>query len=145
MTTKISQLNQKTKCTLFIFLITVLISITSCREKKTEDPIEAYTFWGGEVPKEVQVIHGKYWQSSHWTKEYILYLELKASASWRKEFIKQNNLVENKESETIPVDAPNWFRPANNCRIYKQSGVSEGSVYYDDTLNGNMFIYEIQL
>jgi hypothetical protein len=114
-------------------------------EKNTEDPVETYTLWGGEVPKEVEVIHGKYWQSSHWSKEYIMYLELKASALWRKEFIKQNNLVENKETNDVTSDAPSWFRPGKNFRTLTPSGFTQGSTYYEDTVSGRMFIYEIQL
>jgi hypothetical protein len=129
-----------------ILLLAILItSISSCREKNTEDPNEAYELWGGEVPKGVEVIHGKYWQSSHWSKEYIMYLELKASRLWRNEFIKQNNLVENKEPKSIPSDAPNWFKPGKNYRSLTLPGFSQGSIYYEDTITGQMFIYEIQL
>ena len=129
-----------------IFLALVMIFHIGCKEENSEDPIKVYTLWGGEKPpKEVQVIHGKYWQSAHWSKEYIMYLELKASPLWRKEFIKQNNLLKNKETKSIPSDAPLWFKPGNNFRILTVPGFSEGSIYFEDTISGKMFIYEIQL
>ena len=128
-----------------ILLIFTLISLVSCTEKNTNDPIATYKLWAGEAPKDVQVINGKYWQSSHWTKEYIMYLELKASPLWMNEFIKQNNLVESKERMAIPFDAPVWFKPNDSFKSLKQSEYGQGSAYFEDTLNGKMFIYEIQL
>jgi hypothetical protein len=111
-------------------------------EKNTTHPIEVYNLWGGEVPKEVEVINGKYWQSAHFTKEYIMYLELKASPLWRTELIKQNNLVETKERISIPSDAPNWFKPTGSFKAFIQPEFSQGSVYLEDTASGRMFIYE---
>ena len=135
----------KLKNQFFILSVMLAFCVSSCIEKKTNDPIEAYNLWGGEVPKEVKVIHGKYWQSSNWSKEYIMYLELIALPLWRSEFIKQNNLVENKEESNIPADAPNWFKPGKKFRALVHSGFSQGSIYFEDTTTGKMFIHEIQL
>jgi hypothetical protein len=137
---------QMSKFSFFIFFNIAMIFFGGCTEKNTEDPVEVYNLWSGEMPtKDVEVVHGKYWQSSHWSKEYIMYLELKASSSWRKKFIKQNSLIEDKKTESIPSDAPLWFKPGVNLRTLKQSGFNQGSVYYEDTISGKMFIYEIQL
>jgi hypothetical protein len=136
---------QKRTHYLFAFFLAVTTSLTSCMEKNTTDAIEAYNLWGGEVPKEVEVINGNYWQSAHFTKEYIMSLELKASPLWRKELIKQNNLVETKERTSIPSKAPTWFKPTESFKAFTQSGFSQGSVYFEDTVSGRMFIYEIQL
>ena len=115
-------------------------------EKRTDDPIQTYKLWAGEKPPmEVEVIHGKYWESPHWSKEYIIYLELKTSLEWKNEFIKQNHLVQNKTNQNIPSDAPSWFKPTESCRIWMPSGFTQGSTYYEDTLSGHIFIYEIQL
>jgi len=128
------------------FLIGTVISFASCKEKSTEDANEAYFFWSGEKPnKEIEVLHGKYWQSRHWSKEYVIYLELKASPLWRREFIKQNNLVVAKTQEVIPSDRPSWFMPDTNFLKLVPSGSNEGSVYFEDTVTGKVFIYEIQL
>ena len=129
-----------------IFLFLILLFQFGCIGKKTNDAVNAYKFWAGEKPpKEIQVVHGKYWQSSHWSKEYILYLELNASPLWRKEFIKQNNLILSKTEIILPSDAPSWFKPTGNFRVFVREGFSQGSVYYEDPVNGRMFIYEIQL
>jgi hypothetical protein len=128
-----------------VLLTFVTISLVTCTEKKTNDPIETYKLWAGEVPKDVQVVNGKYWQSSHWTKEYIMYLELKTSPLWINEFNGQNNLVESKEQTDIPPDAPVWFKPTKRFKSLRQSEPSQGSVYFEDMISGTMYIYEIQL
>ena len=126
-------------------MVVILATYAGCKEKNTDDPIKTYTFWSGESPpKDVQPIHGKYCQSSHWSKEYIMYMEVKATPLWLNEFIKQNNLVEIKNVEGLPSDAPSWFQPAKNSIIFTRSN-GQGSLYYDDSLKGKMFIYEIQL
>jgi len=126
--------------------VCVIISMVSCMEKQTNDPAETYKFWAGEPPsKNVDVIHGRYWQSAHWSKEYVMYLDLTAPSDWRLEFIKQNNLVKTTEQYGFPSDAPDWFKPTKSFRTFVQAGSGQGSVYYEDTLTGRMLIYETQL
>lgn len=128
------------------FGVCIVISMVSCMEKNTNDPIETYKYWAGELPpKEVDVIHGRYWQSSHWSKEYIMYMDVKTPQAWRSQFIKQNNLVETTDQYGLPSDAPDWFKPTKSFRAFVPAGPGQGSVYYEDTLTGRMLIYEIQL
>ena len=135
-----------TKTILSALGVIILIFLGSCTEKKTDDPIETYKFWSGESPPEnIEILNGKYWQSAHWSKEYIMYLELKAPAQWRSQFIRQNNLVETKTIPILPSDAPAWFSPRKNLRILAHTENGQGSSYYEDTVTGEMFIYEIQL
>jgi hypothetical protein len=136
------------KAALRLSFFTLFLSTISCREKNTQDPLEAYKYWSGgdKLPKDVRIIHGKYWGSAHWSKEYIMYLELKAPSKWKDEFIKQNNLVYKKDTAIIPEqDAPLWFKPSPTYKVYVPSGFSEGSVVYNDSVSERMFIYEIQL
>jgi hypothetical protein len=120
--------------------------LCGCANKTTENPIEAYKLWAGEKPmNEVMVIHGKYWSSSHWSKEYIVYLEIKAPSIWRKEFFKQNELIHTRTNLEIPSDAPTWFKPTPNFKTWVSKDSIEGSKYFEDTASGHMFIYEIQL
>ena len=136
------------KNALYLSLFTSIISLIGCSEHRTQNPSEVYRLWSGsnEVPKGVTLIHGKYWQSAHWSKEYIMYLELKATTFWRSEFIRQNNLVYKKDTTiTLEQDAPDWFKPTAQYKIFIPSGFSEGSVYYYDTVGERMLIYEIQL
>jgi hypothetical protein len=129
--------------------LTVIICVTiliSCSEKKTTDPANAWKNWvGGPPPADVQLLHANYWQSAHWTKEYILYLELKAPASWRNQFIELNKMVRSDSDSALPSDAPSWFAPDKTMRIFRRIDDVEGSIYYEDTVTGKMLIYEIQL
>jgi len=134
------------KYTTLALLLTLSISLSSCMDKKTEDPAKAYKLWAGEkAPKEVQVIHGKYWQSAHWTKEYIVYLELQTSAVWTKEFIRQNSLMPSMEPTDVPPGFPAWFLPDKHFKRYVPSDLSKESSYFIDTVSWKMFLYEMQL
>lgn len=41
-------------------------------------------------------------------------------------------------------EAPVWFKPPATGPIYIPTGLSEGSVYYCDSVSNRMFIYEIR-
>ncbi len=71
-----------------------MASLPSCVEKKSTNPTEVYRLWSGtQPPKEIKVLNGKYWQSAHWTKEYILFLELEAGKKFWEDLKKSKNLI----------------------------------------------------
>jgi hypothetical protein len=93
---------------LSLTLFTIFLS--SCSPKTSENPSEVYQLWAGEKPsKNLKVLHGKYWQSGHFTKEYIMFMELRAPNDWIQEFIVQNKLKPATEPIALPSDAPLWF------------------------------------
>lgn len=129
-------------------LIPILLSIffISCSEVRTSNPIESYRFWAGEDPTDdIEVLNGQYWQSAHWTKEYILYLKIKPTYTWWNEFVKQNHLQVDKEKWTKPADSPNWFLPGNKFEVYKPSDDFNDSRYFWNNSTGDCYFYEIQL
>ncbi|MFN8206592.1 MAG: hypothetical protein U0T82_04195 [Bacteroidales bacterium] len=96
-----------------------LILFTCCTEIKTDNAVKTYRYWGGTDPTEdIGLINGHYWQSSHFTKEYIMYLKIKPTKQWLESFITQNQLVIDKRNWTIPDDAPTWFKPSDNSLRY---------------------------
>ncbi len=127
-------------------LATVLLC-SSCSEIKTTDPEKAYYYWAGDSNHErVGLINGSYWQTTHWTKEYILYLEINASQEWKTTFIQDNNLVKTTDGFTLSSDAPNWFDPPSSIDIYKSDDpFDQGSRYFIPSTDARCFIYEIQL
>jgi len=129
-----------------IILSSLLIfSLISCVEKKTDDPVKSYKFWSGEAPgKDIQVIHGKYWQSASFSKEYIVYLEIVANPDWKQQYINQNHLVSTNEDILFPTDAPLWFNPQKNFKMWKQLS-DNSSRYFEDLKTGHLFIFEEQL
>src|SRR5258706_1817331 len=92
-----------------ISVLTLSSLLTSCMEVDTKDPKDSFKYWAGQRPPDnVQVINGQYWQSGHWTKEYILHLKLKPTEEWWNEYVKQNNLKRVRDNWTKPSDFPDW-------------------------------------
>jgi len=132
---------------IFILALLTTFLLTSCSELKTTNPKETYKYWAGTNPSaDIELINGQYWRSAHWTLEYIMYLEFKPTEIWWNEFLKQNNIVEDKVKWIIPTDAPNWFKPSDSSVRYRiERDFDQGSRYFRDKLTGICYIYEIQL
>ena len=129
-----------------ILALAGLFLLISCMEKDTTDPKDSYTYWAEQNPTDdVQLINGQYWQSAHWTKEYILHLKFKPTEKWWSEFVKQNNLIRITEQWTKPSDFPDWFQPSNKSDIFSQFEDFNDSRYFRDSATGICYIYEIQL
>ena len=128
-------------------IIITLFFLTGCSEVKTTDPQEVYRHWSGsEAPKDLQLVNGQYWESSHWSKEYIMYLKIRPTKTWEDEFISQNKLQVEKGSWSKSTDTPDWFNPTANSVMYSRGdNFDQGSRYFKDTLTGDFYIYEIQL
>ena len=131
------------------FSITLLsvFMLESCVEINTSDAHEAFINWAGTKPNnEIKLLNGQYWQSSHWTKEYIVYLKFNATDKWWNDFLKENSISKDKENWTIPNDAPKWFNPHKNyIRYGGGDDFDQGSRYFQDTISGAYYVYEIQL
>ena len=131
---------------IFLTLLFVAHFATSCFETKTTNAKDTFKYWAGtNVPDDIEVMNGEYWQSSHWTKEYIMYLKFKPTKRWWDQFAKQNNLTPESTDWVKPADAPDWFKPADNSQQLRQGEFSQGSRYFCDTTTGICYIYEIQL
>jgi hypothetical protein len=102
---------------------------------------ETYRYWADQEPDStVKPINGEYWNSSHFTKEYKLYMELKVKPEWTKSFAAYNNLKSGKYE--ILSDAPKWFKPPKDFEVWDGS---QGSKYFINSKTGHMFMYEVQL
>ena len=139
----------------YIFLLFFTVILTSCMEINSENPKEIFELWtGNELPKEIKLVNGKYWQSAHWTKEYEVYAEIKSTETWWNDFKNNNELnnfksslnndieekfFKNKNEEIIKQ--PNWFKPEKNSEIY----IKGSSEYFCNPKTKILFIHEIQL
>lgn len=134
------------KMKLLVIIMLSSFILVSCSETRTNDPTDSYMYWAGTKPaNDLKVLHGRYWQSGHWTKEYVLYLHLKPTDKWWDEFVKQNQLQKDNEDWTKPTDSPDWFQRKRDVEIYKPAGDFNDSRYFRDKANGECYIYEIQL
>ena len=136
----------KTPFTYFIVLLIVIFAI-SCTEIKTSDVKESYKYWTGtKPPANLELMNGQYWESAHWSKEYIIFLKFKPTEKWWIEFVKQNQISVDKNEWTMPSNAPAWFKLNDNLiRYSSDNNFDQGSRYFRDSITGICYIYEIQL
>nr|WP_321235042.1 hypothetical protein [uncultured Psychroserpens sp.] len=131
-------------------LILIFCSFTllvGCWPRESSDPEDTFEYWLGEVPKEVEVIHGEYYQSPHFTLEYEVFLKFKPTKAWWYTFKLQNNLV---EVETTDDDSwihftnhLDWFQPDANFTEYKATDYEwNRSRYFIDYKKGVCYVYE---
>jgi hypothetical protein len=141
---------------LIYFLYAALFLTAGCSEVRTSDPEEVYARWSnGRKPDGLELLEGEYWQSAHWSKEYVMYLKAKASKEWWAQYKQINGFeghrideVDVSKSEIFRIDnpgwleKPDWFKPDLRSEVYGQFG---GSKYFWDAQDEIIFIYEIQL
>ncbi len=126
-----------------VFLLILFLS--GCVEKTTENPDEVYKLWSGRKPtSEVKIIHGKYWESEHWSKEYMMFLEMKASKDWVEGFVEQNRLLRD-TTRTEIAHHPGWFAPSRGFLVFRRENDFNGSRYYFNLKQDHIFIFETQL
>lgn len=126
----------------------VISLLTSCSEKTSTNPNEVYQVWSGIKPTdEIKVINGKYWESAHWSREYILFLELETDGNFWNKFKNQNNLIiDTTKIDYLISEKPGWFNPSKKSIKYKiNDNFDQGSRYYQGSTSNKIFIYEIQL
>jgi len=95
-------------------------------------------------PPDIEILKAQYWESAHWTKEFILYMKLKPTDNWWNQFVEINNMVIDTGIWKKPTDAPEWFRPSNDFVMYSVNNWGRSRVFYDPQ-NGECYIYMIQL
>lgn len=129
----------------FMTVLLLATFLLGCSDKTTYDPVEVYKLWSGKRPSaQLKIVHGKYWESAHWSKEYILFLEMKASKEWVNAFANQNTLVIDTIRNEI-ADAPAWFKPARGFLVFRRKDDLYGSRYYFNLKEDRVFIFEAQL
>jgi hypothetical protein len=133
-----------TKEKVILFVLSFILA--SC-SKSTQDPQEAFQYWTGQkAPKEIELIKGKYYQSPHFSLEYVLFLKFKSDQRFFNEYVKYNKL----EIDTVGndwsrfTDLPEWFKVDKNYLIYAkdQNDEFERSRYFINPKTGICYIYE---
>lgn len=83
---------------ILLALLTTFI-LTGCTETKTSDVNDTYKYWAGtnSLPN-IELLNGQYWQSAHWTKEYIMYLKFKSTQTLWDIFLKENLISSDKDN-----------------------------------------------
>ncbi len=128
-----------------ILFLCLCLGTVSCFKIETSDPEKAYNYWSGsEVPSELKVINGKYYQSPHFSLEYEVYLEVACNERWWKEFVHQNGLKPDTMRLQMPLDSgfPDWFKPDKSFIVYSKNDRMDRSRFYVDLERNTCFIYD---
>lgn len=127
----------------------IMIFFSGCIGFSTNNPQEAFKYWTrqGLPENHVKVLKGQYWQSGHFTLEYIVYLKLIVSEEWKQELIKLNSLEIDTISSALPTytfsDVPDWFDIPSNYIEY-QSNIE--NLHLWTSLSGDtIYIFNSQL
>jgi hypothetical protein len=130
-----------------LLVILPIIFTCGCTAIQTTNPVKAYQYWAGTSPAAgLTIHHASYWQSGHFTKEYILWMEIEAPAQWRQAFISQNNLQPGTNNQPLlSSDKPSWFIIPPHAKTFVPKIFTQNAAYYIDSQRGRLFIYEIQL
>lgn len=132
-----------------IIVLSFFLALAISEQSYGQDDIhygaeETFEYWAGAAPWEgIEVLNGQYWSSAHWSKEYILYMEVTVPVKMALDFIEDNHLKTVNDEVKFPKEAPNWFHPSSAFKEYKAG--SQGSKYFINTETGHLFIYEVQL
>lgn len=119
----------------------------SCLPVETNDAEKAYKYWSSsEIPKEIEVIEGAYYQSPHFTLEYEFFLKFKSDEKWFEAFVKQNQLqIDTVRNDwSMWTELPAWFQPDPYAKIYAKdpNDAFDRSRYFRDSKTGISYIYE---
>jgi hypothetical protein len=131
---------------IFMSLLPAMLLLSSCMQTNTSDAKETFRYWAGtDAPADLELLNGQYWQSQHFSKEYIMYLKFKPTQDWWNKYVNFNSISEDQGSWNFPNDAPTWFYPSkNSVRYGRGDELDQDSRYFRDSLTGICYIYEVQ-
>lgn len=129
------------KRTVIILFISVLFF--GCYSTETSNPEKAFTYWARHSPpEEFNVTHGEYYQSPHFTLEYEVYLKFEPTSEWWNALFDQKKLVADTMRWYKYPDAPDWFKPSKDSRMFWTGKAYDHSRYFIDRTTGICFIFE---
>jgi hypothetical protein len=124
-------------------LLVVLLTLSGCHRSGTwtDDPKNWKRAFRSHKPKDVVVVHSKYWRSPHFTLEFRYFFHIKANQALRKQLFECNELVCIEDSNAVSVtldqffDKPDWFVPKSPEEYevweYKEETIGNFKVFID--------------
>jgi hypothetical protein len=143
------------KTFLTIFLSVVLISLVACDRSGTwnNDPQNWNRAFHSRKPKDVNVIHSRYWRSPHWTNEFEYFFEIEDNEKLKTQLFSENHLIkiEDKEAQKAMVnffgEKPEWFIPgkivAYKIYVYEKEPRGNFRVYINRK-SGRIYLTDYQ-
>lgn len=135
-----------------LFLFGVLLLISSYFYFTSGTFTNPSTCWEkafySEVPENVEIVNAEYWNSAHWTHEYIYYFKIKFNEELLEHFTQY--LISDfheKYKPKIYHDAPKWFpKPTmEEYEIWVSSKKSSEFALFHDKDKQYIFIKDSQL
>ena len=115
-----------------------------------DDPKNWRRAFGEDPPENVSVVHSYYWESDHFTHEFIYFFEVKASRQWLAAFVKDRKAepvaAEDARGFEVHYDGtPEWFvpDPAGSYEVWDRPGY-HGSIWVHKK-TGHVYFYGVQL
>ena len=124
-------------------LFVVLLILSGCHRSGTwtDDPKNWQRAFKSKKPKDVVVVHSKYWRSPHFTLEFRYFFHIKANQALHKQLFESNDLICIEGSNAVPDaldkvhDRPDWFvpKPAEKYEVweYKEKTIGNFKVFID--------------
>lgn len=131
----------------FLFIILLSFVLSSCTNSTINDPNKAFERWTGIASEntEVNILHGQYWRSGHFTTEYEAIFKMTASKEWVNQLIEFNHL---KPSEEQYIPKPiggivlDWFHPTSDYKIYTDNDSFTDLYLWAHTSSDTVYIFD---
>ena len=115
-----------------------------------DDPKNWNRAFGQDPPEGVSVVHSYYWESDHFTHEFIYFFEVKASHQWLEAFLRERKAEpvapQNARRFEVHYDGtPDWFvpDPIESYDVWDKPGY-HGSIW-EKKSDGHIYFYGVQL
>lgn len=109
-------------------------------------PHTCFNRWAGyDAPADIKVLHGRYWESAHWTREYIVHLDMEWPKEYVANYISDNHLTPIDSMPPLGADTPEWFAPSPSMRSWSTGAGGNFTVFLEDTLTRRVLLFERQL
>nr|WP_321222153.1 hypothetical protein [uncultured Psychroserpens sp.] len=131
-------------------IILVAITFFNCGAGTFEnDPETWYKVFGEDPPEQIQVINTRFWKSAHWSYEFELYAEFKASHDIINSLLLERYRFKETTNPMLDLgfadEKPKWFvsKDFEQYSIY-ESATNNMLLFRNSTSNTN-YLYALQL
>lgn len=136
---------------LLILFLSMIVSNIGCGSSAgtwEDDPQNWSRAFKSVQPKDANIIHSKFWISSHWSYEFFYFFKIEKNDNLKKQLFTENQLrkVEGKEAEEAMInffgEKPIWFIPldVNKYDIYTYKNSSKNFRVFIEKETNNIYL-----
>jgi hypothetical protein len=132
----------------------LILCLAGCHESGTwqDDPKNFERVFRSSQPKDVVVVHSKFWRSPHWSYEFEYFIQIGPNDEFKKRLFDHNKFKElritNNESYSVTYffqERPNWFLPKtiNNYDVWSYADEPNSRFrLFIDKISREMFLID---